>query len=113
MSNFSREQQYPMDVTAVEQSVSNEEIIAYYDTCEIDYKMLWHLNSHKAMHYGYWKEGTDNLRDALENMNMLIAQTAQIKPGIRVDRNRSRVVVHRHHIQLQKVLQASPRKRRD
>jgi tocopherol O-methyltransferase len=63
-----------MTITQVEQ-----DIIDYYENCDVDYKLVWHLNSHMAMHYGYWEPGTKRLRDALIRMNSKMAEIAKIK----------------------------------
>jgi cyclopropane fatty-acyl-phospholipid synthase-like methyltransferase len=34
-----------------------------------------------CIHYGYWNEDTPNLRTALTNMNVRVAEFARIKPG--------------------------------
>lgn len=60
------------------QAVSPQEIIEYYETCEEHYSLLWHLNTHMAMHYGYWDKNTANLKEALFNLNDLLAKEAQL-----------------------------------
>lgn len=64
--------------------VSPDEIINYYDKCQVDYKLLWHLNSRMSMHYGYWDDSTPNLRSALTNLNVKVAEMAGIKNGAHV-----------------------------
>ena len=56
-------------------------IIQYYDECQVDYQIVWHLNSHLCMHYGYWDETTPNLRSALVRMNEQVAFLGEIKKG--------------------------------
>jgi cyclopropane fatty-acyl-phospholipid synthase-like methyltransferase len=63
-----------MNTLQLEQS-----IIDYYENCDRDYKLVWHLNSHMAMHYGYWETGTKRLRDALTGMNRKMAEVAKVK----------------------------------
>lgn len=65
-------------------NMSHHEIINYYDTCEIDYRLVWHLDSNLAMHYGYWDKETRSLRSALQKMNMLVAEKAEIVDGMNV-----------------------------
>ncbi len=60
------------------QSVKNQDIIHYYETCDEHYSLLWHLNTHMAMHYGYWDANTKNLKEALYNLNELLANAAGI-----------------------------------
>jgi len=61
--------------------LNEEEIIAYYEDCEVDYRLLWHLDTHLCMHYGYWEKDTRRLRDALVLMNEKMASYADIQPG--------------------------------
>jgi tocopherol O-methyltransferase len=69
----------------VAQTLTNEqEIITYYDSCQIDYEIVWHLKSKMCMHYGFWDHTTRRLRDALTNMNRKVAEFARITPGERV-----------------------------
>ncbi|MBV1880478.1 MAG: methyltransferase domain-containing protein [Pseudomonadales bacterium] len=60
------------------------EIVNYYDTCDIDYKMLWRLDRCLAMHYGYWDETTEGVSDALVRENQILAERAQITKDHRV-----------------------------
>lgn len=60
--------------------VNNQDIINYYDYCETDYKLLWHLNDLSALHYGFWNSDTLLLRDALKNMNDQVLDRLDIKP---------------------------------
>ncbi|MBK9109484.1 MAG: class I SAM-dependent methyltransferase [Saprospiraceae bacterium] len=64
--------------------VSEQDIIKYYDTCESDYRLLWHLSEQQAMHYGYWTEETGLLRDALKNMNAFVLSKLIVKSGDRI-----------------------------
>ncbi|OYU97626.1 MAG: SAM-dependent methyltransferase [Bacteroidetes bacterium B1(2017)] len=66
------------------QEVKNQEIIHYYETCDEHYSLLWHLNTHMAMHYGYWDKNTRNLKDALFNLNELLANEAGIDASTKV-----------------------------
>lgn len=62
-------------------NINTEEIINYYDNCQVDYAMAWHLKTRMSMHYGYWDETTKKLREALINMNKRVADFAQVKEG--------------------------------
>jgi cyclopropane fatty-acyl-phospholipid synthase-like methyltransferase len=64
--------------------INEAEIVSYYDNCQIDYELVWHLKSHMCMHYGYWDKSTKNLRESLNNMNVQVAAFAQIKQGMLV-----------------------------
>ncbi|MFQ5447973.1 MAG: methyltransferase domain-containing protein [Saprospiraceae bacterium] len=59
-------------------AINENEIVAYYDNCEVDYTLVWHLKSHLAMHYGYWEPGTGRLRHALNLMNKKLTEYARI-----------------------------------
>jgi len=58
-----------------------QEIIDYYDHCQVDYEEFWHLNARMCMHYGYWDETTPNLIMALSNMNAKVAEFVNVQPG--------------------------------
>jgi len=64
--------------------VSASEVVTYYDQCEVDYRWLWHLDNNYAMHYGYWNEDTNHLRDALKNMNQYITDNLDVRAGQRL-----------------------------
>lgn len=61
--------------------INETEIVDYYENCQIDYELVWHLNSKMCMHYGYWDESTPNLRSALSNMNVQVAKLVGIRSG--------------------------------
>lgn len=61
-----------------------EEIVNYYDLCEVDYRRYWNLDQSMAMHAGYWDETTSTLEEALERENAILAREAQIGPTDRV-----------------------------
>ena len=63
---------------------NNEQIIKYYDSCEIDYKLLWHLNKNYAFHYGYWDEKVKSFDQSLLRFNEIIIEKAKIKKTDRV-----------------------------
>ena len=56
-----------------------QQIIKYYDSCEIDYKLIWNLNKSLAMHFGYWDDKTKNFSQALQRENEILAEIAKIK----------------------------------
>lgn len=62
-------------------AINESEIINYYDKCQVDYEIIWHLNTHMCMHYGFWDESTPNLRSALNNMNKQVALYGGVKEG--------------------------------
>lgn len=57
------------------------DIVAYYDECEIDYRMVWRLGSSLAMHYGHWDEHTRTLRQALARQNEILAENLNLSPS--------------------------------
>jgi tocopherol O-methyltransferase len=59
-------------------------IIAYYETCESNYKRWWDLDRSLAMHAGFWDETTKTLPQALMRENEILAELAHIQPGDRV-----------------------------
>lgn len=61
--------------------INESEIIDYYENCQIDYELVWHLNTKMCMHYGYWDETTPNLRASLSNMNIQVAKFGGVKTG--------------------------------
>ena len=61
--------------------IDNNQIVQYYDRCEIDYRMIWHLGSRMSMHYGYWDENTRLLRQALCNINAFLAARVDVRSG--------------------------------
>ncbi len=54
------------------------DIINYYESCEIDYRLLWRLDRCLALHFGYWDETTDGVSAALIRENEVLAQRAEI-----------------------------------
>ncbi|MBX2816262.1 MAG: methyltransferase domain-containing protein, partial [Saprospiraceae bacterium] len=60
------------------------DIVSYYAECEVDYKIVWHLDSHYSMHYGYWDADINRLRDALLCMNKKLAELGGITAEDRV-----------------------------
>jgi tocopherol O-methyltransferase len=63
---------------------TSKEIATYYDVSEDHYMYFWDLNQSKALHYGYWNEDTKSFREALSNINSVLANKAQIKEGTNV-----------------------------
>lgn len=59
-------------------------IVDYYDTCEVDYRLVWRLDRCLALHYGYWDEGTATVSQALVRENEVLAERAAIAREDRV-----------------------------
>src|SRR5262245_23183964 len=60
---------------------TNEDISRYYDLSETHYRRIWKLDKSKSLHYGYWDEQTKNFHEALLQINQILADAAEIKPG--------------------------------
>lgn len=58
--------------------INEKEIIEYYENCQVDYELCWHLNSQMCMHYGYWTKNTKTLRGALNQMNLELIKQVDI-----------------------------------
>lgn len=65
-------------------SISNSQIINYYETTEVDYRLVWNLNQSLALHYGYWDKTTNNFAQALARENEILSQKAKIKSSDKV-----------------------------
>jgi cyclopropane fatty-acyl-phospholipid synthase-like methyltransferase len=59
-------------------AIAQQQIIDYYDHCQVDYSIVWHLKTHLSMHYGYWDKDVKNLRGALLRLNDELATRATI-----------------------------------
>lgn len=63
---------------------SKEDTIkAYYDYTRRFYRVFYHRET-QALHYGFWDSTTKNLREALLNMNRILAERASIQPGEKI-----------------------------
>ena len=60
------------------------EIVAYYESCEPDYSLVWGLQDHLCMHYGYWDEETKSLAQAVTRLNAKLAEYGAIAAADRV-----------------------------
>jgi tocopherol O-methyltransferase len=67
-----------------EPRVNEDEIVAYYDSCQPDYALVWGLDEHLCMHYGYWEEDTRTLAEAVTRLNTRLAEYAGIERADRV-----------------------------
>ncbi len=63
---------------------SNKEIEQYYDLSQTHYKRVWKLKQSRSLHYGYWDGSTNNLHEALQNINKVLAGKAKIAEKDRV-----------------------------
>lgn len=63
---------------------TNKDIARYYDLSEGHYRRFWDLDKSHSLHYGYWDSSTKNFREALLNINKVLAESAGIKEGEKV-----------------------------
>ncbi|HMB61404.1 MAG TPA: methyltransferase domain-containing protein [Xanthomonadales bacterium] len=56
-------------------------IVEYYDHSWFDYWFLWLNPGNLAVHFGYYDENTRSHSGALENLNRVLADLAEIQPG--------------------------------
>ncbi|MDQ3141482.1 MAG: class I SAM-dependent methyltransferase [Bacteroidota bacterium] len=68
----------------MEAKISPQDIVNYYDTCEVDYRWLWHLNELSAMHYGLWWDDTTHLKEALKNMNDYVLNKVALQDDLKI-----------------------------
>lgn len=59
--------------------ITQQQIIDHYDSCDIDYRLIWNLDKSGAMHFGYWDETVKNFPQSLERENEILAEKAKIK----------------------------------
>lgn len=60
-------------------TISKEQIVNYYDSAEIDYRLIWDLSESLALHFGYWDDKVKSFREALGRENEVLAEIANIK----------------------------------
>ncbi len=60
------------------------EIVEYYETCELDYRINWRLDACQCLHYGYWDPTTRSFDEALVNTHRVMAHRAGIRGGEKV-----------------------------
>ncbi|WP_051023304.1 methyltransferase domain-containing protein [Nocardia pneumoniae] len=65
-------------------TIDRTQIINYYDTTWLDYRIAWMNSENLAMHHGYWDQTTRGHGDSLLNMNRELAAMVRIEPGMRV-----------------------------
>ena len=64
--------------------INEDEIVAYYESCEPDYSLVWRLQEHLCMHYGYWEEDTKSLAEAVTRLNEKLVELGRITGTDRV-----------------------------
>ncbi|MBL4866122.1 MAG: methyltransferase domain-containing protein [Pseudomonadales bacterium] len=63
---------------------TEQEIIHYYETCDIDYRLVWWTDKTFSLHYGYYDANNTGHNDAVLNTNRILATKAGIKPNDQV-----------------------------
>ncbi len=64
--------------------MSEADIVEYYETCSLDYRINWRLDACKCLHYGYWDPTTRSFDEALANTHRVMARRAGIRGGEKV-----------------------------
>ncbi|HIL93331.1 MAG TPA: methyltransferase domain-containing protein [Cycloclasticus sp.] len=57
------------------------DIADYYDQSYWDYRTSWLNSKNLAIHYGYWSDSTQSHSDSLIEMNTVLANQLDLKPG--------------------------------
>ena len=57
---------------------SPSDIITYYEECENAYRDVWGMDRDLQLNLGLWEKGTKNLTEALGNLNLKMAEMAEI-----------------------------------
>jgi tocopherol O-methyltransferase len=60
------------------------QIVSYYEETYLDYRLMWSDSRTHAYHFGYYNDGIESHRDALENANRVLARIADVRSGERV-----------------------------
>ncbi len=63
---------------------SAADIVRYYDSCSVDYALIWNLHRDRALHYGFWENDVRNMSAALARQNDWLAARARIGSDDRV-----------------------------
>lgn len=64
--------------------LTQEDIIRYYDECQVDYALVWQLDEALGMHYGFWEADTPHHAAAIARMNERVAEAGGLRKGMRV-----------------------------
>ncbi|MBL4607565.1 MAG: methyltransferase domain-containing protein [Pseudomonadales bacterium] len=64
--------------------MTEQEIIKYYEDCDIDYRLVWQTGNNFSLHYGYYDADHTRHKTAVLNMNRILAQKAGIKDGDKI-----------------------------
>ena len=66
-------------VPSTKQSSNLDAIVKYYDHSWFDYSFLWLNQRNLAVHFGYYDEKVRTHSNALENLNRIVADLAEIR----------------------------------
>lgn len=64
--------------------MTEQEIINYYEDCDIDYRLVWQIDSNFSLHYGYYDADHRRHKTAVLNMNRVLAEQARVKQGDKI-----------------------------
>ena len=64
--------------------MSRQEIISYYEDCDIDYRLVWGIDLNFSLHYGFYDSTYIKHHEAVLNMNRVLANKAGIKANDKV-----------------------------
>lgn len=64
--------------------MTEQEIITYYEDCDIDYRLVWQIDKNFSLHYGYYDADNRRHSQAVLNMNKILAQRAGVKKGDKI-----------------------------
>jgi cyclopropane fatty-acyl-phospholipid synthase-like methyltransferase len=64
--------------------MSEADIVHYYESCSLDYRINWRLDACQCLHYGYWDPSTRSFDEALVNTHRVMATRAGVRGGERV-----------------------------
>jgi tocopherol O-methyltransferase len=64
--------------------MSMDDIREYYTQAYIDYQLVWGVHRNHGVHLGFYDDEYDSHDGAVENMNRVLADTADVSPGDRI-----------------------------
>ena len=64
--------------------MTEQEIINYYENCDIDYRLVWQIDSNFSLHYGFYDADNRRHKAAVLNMNRVLAERAGVKNGDKI-----------------------------
>ncbi|HEX4974294.1 MAG TPA: methyltransferase domain-containing protein [Pseudomonadales bacterium] len=64
--------------------MAEQDIIAYYEDCDIDYRLVWGIDKNFSLHYGFYDADNRRHSQAVLNMNKVLAERARVKNGDKI-----------------------------